>query len=359
MCRGGSMIQNEKKEHILMLLRKLQTDRTLEKAEFVELIKNRELIEDELFQISKEIHVENFHRKVYVRGLIEISSYCGNDCYYCGIRKSNRNAKRYRLNAEEIYEQVRFGTKLGFKSFVLQGGEDPGFSDKTLIEVIKEIKRINPQTAITLSVGEKPFETLKAYKEAGADRFLLRHETRDKEHYYKLHPRDMDQDFRLHMLEDLKKLGFQTGSGIMVGSPYQTEENLAEDLLFLRKLNPEMIGIGPFVPASGTPFENEASGSAELTVFILAILRIMFPNANLPATTSLATLSKTARDRAIEVAANVYMPNLTPTYRRREYKLYNDKACFEVEAAENLKQLGKIFENIGSELVMDRGDYSE
>ncbi|MDY6038219.1 MAG: [FeFe] hydrogenase H-cluster radical SAM maturase HydE [Eubacterium sp.] len=350
-------MQNEKKECSMKLLQKLLSERSLEKAEFAYLIENRTIIEEELFRKSKAINLQSFQRKIFVRGLIEISSYCRNDCYYCGIRRSNRKAKRYRLSNEEILSRVKLGTEIGFMSFVLQGGEDAGFTEEALIEAIKGIKKINPKAALTLSVGEKSFDTLKAYKEAGADRFLLRHETRNREHYYKLHPKEMSQDFRLQTLKNLKALGYQTGSGIMVGSPGQTAEHIAEDLLFLRELNPEMIGIGPFVPAKGTPFENEANGSAELTVFILGILRIMFPHANLPATTSLATLSKPARDKAIDVAANVYMPNLTPNYRRREYNLYDDKACFEMEAAENLDDLKKIMKNIGYRVVMDRGDY--
>lgn len=347
------------KSDVYLIFDKLLKTRSLSKNEFEFLILNRDFVLDDVYRSAKAITKKFFNKEIYVRGLIEISNCCKNDCYYCGIRASNKNVNRYRLSKEEILDSVRLGTELGFKTFVLQGGEDGGFKDEDLIDIIKNIKTVNPQTAITLSVGEKEFDVLKMYREAGADRFLLRHETKNREHYYKLHPKSMSQEHRLKALRDLKTLGFQTGSGIMVGSPGQTIENIAEDLVFLLELQPEMVGIGPFIPAQGTPFENEASGSVEMTVFLLCILRIMFPKANIPATTSLATLSKEWRDKAIEYAANVYMPNMTPTYRRMDYSLYKDKACFKIEAAENLEELKKLFGSLGYRVVMSRGDFKD
>lgn len=347
------------KNDIYLIFDKLLKTRNLKLEEFELLIENRDMILDEVYLSARAITKRFFNKQIYVRGLIEISNCCKNDCYYCGIRASNRDVNRYRLSREEILESVKLGTEIGFKTFVLQGGEDNGFKDEELMEIIREIKKINPETAITLSVGEKEFDVLEKYKLAGADRFLLRHETKNQEHYYKLHPKSMSQEHRLQALSNLKKLGFQTGSGIMVGSPGQTVSNIAEDLVYLSELNPEMVGIGPFIPAKGTPFENEESGSAELTVFLLCILRIMFPKANIPATTSLATLSKEWRDKAIEFAANVYMPNMTPTYRRKDYALYKDKACFKIEAAENLEELKSMFGKLGYCVVMNRGDFKD
>ena len=342
---------------IYLIFDKLLKYRKLSKREFEVLIENRDLIREKTYSTSKAILNEIFHNKVYVRGLIEISNYCKNDCLYCGIRASNSNVNRYRLSKDEILESVKLGTQIGFKSFVLQGGEDPLFTDEELMDIVKEIKKINPKAAITLSVGEKEYDVLKRFKEIGVDRYLLRHETKNEQHYYKLHPKKMSQKHRLDTLTYLKELGYQTGSGIMVGSPGQSLSNIAEDLLYLVELNPEMIGIGPFMPAEGTPYENEIQGSGELTVFLLCVLRIMFPTANIPATTSLATLSKYWRDMAIMYAANVYMPNLTPDYRRKDYALYKDKACFKVEAGENLDELKRMFKELGYIIVMDRGDY--
>lgn len=345
------------KGDVYLIFDKLLKTRKLSQEEFELIIENRNLILEDVYLASKAITKKHFNKKIYVRGLIEISNYCKNDCFYCGIRASNENVNRYRLSIEEIFDSVKLGTDIGFKTFVLQGGEDSGFSDEQLVETIKGIKLINPQAAITLSVGEKESDALKQFKEAGADRFLLRHETKNEEHYYKLHPKNMSQKNRLKVLSNLKAIGFQTGSGIMVGSPGQTIKDIAQDLVYLRELNPEMIGIGPFIPAKGTPFEKEEPGSAELTVFLLCILRIMFPKANIPATTSLATLSSEYRDMAIKYAANVYMPNLTPNYRRGDYSLYNDKVSFKIEAAENLNELKKMFEKLGYFIVMNRGDY--
>lgn len=340
-----------------MLVEKLLNNHILEFEEFLELLHNQKKYVDELLYASENLTNKYFNKKIFVRGLIEFSNVCKNDCYYCGIRASNDSVSRYRLSKEEILDSVRFGTDIGFNTFVLQGGEDLFLSDEFFVDVIREIKRINPNTAITLSLGEKSYESLKAFKKAGADRFLLRQETINKEHYYKLHPNKMNYENRIECLRNLKSLGYQTGTGIMVGSPYQTMENIVEDLIFMSELKPEMIGIGPYISQKDTPFKDMDNGSVELTIYLIAILRLMFPKSNIPATTSLVTLDENGRNRAIKAGANVFMPNLTPSNHRNEYALYDNKAAFKVEAAENLEELKKIMSSIGYEVVMSRGDY--
>ncbi|WBW49222.1 [FeFe] hydrogenase H-cluster radical SAM maturase HydE [Peptoniphilus equinus] len=345
------------KSDIKQLADELIKTRRLSGEKFEQLLTHRDVVKKEIQQSAKAVTTKSFHRTLYVRGLIEISNYCRNNCFYCGIRRDNDYVSRYRLTKDEILKSVRLGTDMGFKTFVLQGGEDPGLSDAFLMDVLDSIHHINPEAAITLSIGEKDTATLEAYKSHGADRFLLRHETKNRDHYYQLHPETMSLENRLRALSDLKALGYQTGSGIMVGTPGQTYATLAEDLVYLHELQPEMVGIGPFIPAKHTPFENEPAGSVELTLFLLCVLRLMFPKANIPATTSLNTLSKTGRDDAITYACNVYMPNLTPPRHRKDYALYDDKACFKIEAAENLDDLKAIMKGLGREVVMDRGDF--
>lgn len=341
----------------IKLIYKLLDKRELSFEEYLHILENRNDISKELFKFSNKVTKEYFNNKIYVRGLIEFSNFCKNDCYYCGIRASNKNAKRYRLSKEEILKSVSLGTEIGFKTFVLQGGEDPYFSEDLFIDIIRSIKKINPDCAVTLSIGEKDYSTLKKLRENGADRFLLRHETINRDHYYYLHPREMSYDNRLECLDNLKKLKYQTGSGIMVGSPKQSLENIAEDLVYLKKLNPEMVGIGPFVSQKDSPFSNYENGDVDLTIFLIGILRLMFPRANIPATTSLQTLDSSGRERAIKAGANVFMPNLTPEKHREDYALYDNKACFKMEAAENLNDLKRLIADIGYELVMSRGDY--
>jgi len=278
--------------------------------------------------------------------------------YYCGIRKGNVEAQRYRLTKEEILDCCRNGYALGFRTFVLQGGEDPWYTDERMVEIIRAIKLEYPDCALTLSIGEKSFETYRKFKEAGADRYLLRHETADEVHYGKLHPPQMSISVRKQCLRDLKTLGFQTGAGFMVGSPYQTAENLADDLLFLKELKPEMVGIGPFIPHCDTQFADLPSGSVELTLTMLALTRLMLPKVLLPATTALATLApKDGRIRAFEVGANVVMPNLSPEENKGYYSLYNNKLSTGIEAAESIERLRVEIEKSGNQLDMSRGDH--
>lgn len=310
-----------------------------------------------LFEKARETALSVFGNKIYIRGLIEFTNYCKNGCYYCGINKENTKAERYRLSLEEILKCCRQGNKLGFKTFVLQGGEDGFYSNAKMVEIIKAIKKEFPQNALTLSIGERSYETYKSFYDAGADRYLLRHETCTLEHYNKLHPERMSLFNRLNCLKNLKKIGFQTGCGIMVGSPYQTIENIADDILYMYDFHPQMIGLGPFISHKDTIFKDMPNGSVEMTLRILAIMRILLPNVLLPATTALGTLDKQSREKGILAGANVLMPNLSPLNNRKKYTLYDNKICTGEEAAESLDKLKKLIAKIGYEIVSDRGDY--
>lgn len=310
----------------------------------------------ELYKTADKIRRENYGDKVYIRGLIEVSSYCKNNCLYCGIRAGNKNAMRYRLSEEEILSCCKAGYELGFRTFVMQGGEDNHFTDEFMCRVIYKIKSLYPECAVTLSLGERSYESYKALKEAGADRYLLRHETANDNHYSRLHPEGMKLSERKKCLFNLKELGYQVGSGFMVGSPYQTWETLAEDLLFLKELEPQMIGIGPFISHKGTPFKNKESGSLYLTLKLISILRLMFPKALIPATTALSSISPVGREMGLKAGANVVMPNLSPEDVRAKYNLYDNKAYSGSEAAESLAILKNLVENAGYRVVVDRGD---
>lgn len=296
---------------------------------------------------------------VYVRGLIEFTNYCKNDCRYCGIRRSNREAQRYRLSEEEILSCCGEGWRLGFRTFVLQGGEDPWYTDERLERIIRSIKERCPGCAVTLSVGERSYESYQRLREAGADRYLLRHETASDAHYRRLHPAEMSLAHRKQCLYQLKALGYQAGAGFMVGSPGQTYAELAEDLVFLGELKPQMAGIGPFVPHHNTPFRNEPAGSVELTVRLLSMVRILLPRVLLPATTALGTTDPLGREKGFAAGANVLMPNLSPAGRRKQYDLYDNKLCTGDEAAESLADLKKRVEAAGWRLSMERGDAAE
>lgn len=341
------------------LVDKLETDRILSKDEFVALIENRETVRNYITDKAVKIRQKHYSNKVYVRGLIEFSNYCKNDCYYCGIRRSNKNASRYRLTKEDILECCKEGYSLGFRTFVLQGGEDNHFDDDTLCDIIKSIRTLYPDCAITISAGEKSRESYQRIFDAGANRYLLRHETANDEHYAKLHPESLTLKNRKRCLFDLKEIGFQTGSGFMVGSPFQTTENLAEDLIFLAQLKPQMVGIGPFIPHCDTPFSDKKAGDAELVVFLLSVIRLMLPTALIPATTALGTIATDGRERGIMAGANVIMPNLSPLNVRKKYLLYNDKISTGDEAAESLNNLRLSMQKIGYEVVVDRGDFKE
>lgn len=338
-------------------IQKLKEGQNLSKEEWIFLIEHRSpSLTEYLFEQARELRQQYFGKDIYIRGLIEFTNYCKNDCFYCGIRKSNTTATRYRLTKEEILSCCQKGYVLGFRTFVLQGGEDGYFSDARLCDIVSSIKNAYPDCAITLSVGEKSYESYQALFEAGADRYLLRHETFDAAHYRKLHPSVLTAEARQQCLWNLKEIGYQVGTGFMVGSPYQTSEHLADDLLFIKKLNPQMIGIGPFISHHATPFKEQNSGSLELTLFILGLLRVMLPKALLPATTALGTISPNGRELGILAGANVIMPNLSPLGIRKNYLLYDNKICTGDEAAESIAHLKKSMKQIGYQIVVSRGD---
>ncbi|HHZ06423.1 MAG TPA: [FeFe] hydrogenase H-cluster radical SAM maturase HydE [Clostridiales bacterium] len=340
------------------LIDKLEKEHILTKSEFVTLLNNiTPQLSQYLFKKSTVIAKKHFGNRVYVRGLIEFTNYCKNDCYYCGIRCSNKNADRYRLTMEEILGCCEQGYSLGFRTYVLQGGEDPYFTDDKMVDIITAIKERYPRCAITLSIGEKTKESYQKFFDAGADRFLLRHETADCNHYSKLHPNNLSAKNRQRCLFNLKEIGYQTGTGFMVGSPYQTVENLADDLLFIKQLSPQMVGIGPFIPHCDTPFRDKPKGNVDLCLFLLGLLRLMIPNVLLPATTALGTAHNTGREKGILAGANVVMPNLSPVMYRKKYSLYDNKICTGEEAAECNKCLARRMNSIGYEIVTDRGDY--
>lgn len=342
------------------LIDKLYKNHNLEKEEFKYLIENFDKDTSEyLFSLAQTTSQEYFQKEVYIRGLIEFTNYCKNDCYYCGIRRSNKNVSRYRLNKEEILSCCQNGYELGFRTFVLQGGEDPAFTDEIMVDIIKDMREGYPDCAITLSVGEKSYDQYQAYYEAGANRFLLRHETANEEHYKNLHPESLSLENRKECLRNLKKIGYQVGTGFMVGSPYQTPECLAEDLAFIKELSPQMVGIGPFIPHKETPFKDFPAGSMDLTLFLIGLIRLMLPNALIPATTALGTIDPKGREKGILSGSNVLMPNLSPIGVRKKYELYDNKICTGEEAAECNVCLRNRVSSIGYNVVEKRGDFVE
>ncbi len=302
---------------------------------------------------------EIYGRDVYLRGLIEFTNYCKNDCLYCGIRRSNRSADRYRLTEKQILDCCQTGYQLGFRTFVLQGGEDPFYTDERLCSIVREIKKLYPDCAVTLSVGERSRESYARLREAGADRYLLRHETADAGHFAKIHPGELSLEQRIRCLRDLKELGYQVGCGFMVGSPYQTIDSIVADLEFIKEFQPHMVGIGPFIPHHSTPFAKEPAGSLELTLYLLAIVRLMLPDVLLPATTALGTIHPRGRELGLLAGANVVMPNLSPTEVRSKYLLYDNKICTGDEAAECRRCLERRVESVGYKIVVSRGDWRE
>lgn len=312
---------------------------------------------EELYAEARRVRDEVYGRKVFMRGLIEISNHCRNNCLYCGIRR-DAVVQRYRLTKEDILACCREGHRLGFRTFVLQGGEDGWYTDELMCDIVSSIRSAYPDCAITLSLGERGRESFRRLREAGADRYLLRHETADCDHYAKLHPAEMSFDYRMQCLHDLRDLGFQVGAGFMVGSPHQTLETIKKDLKFIEEFRPEMVGIGPFIPAAGTPFEKEPAGSVELTIRLLAIIRILHPHVLLPATSALGTMHPTGRERAVNAGANVVMPNLSPQDTRALYAIYNNKLSTGSEAAESAADIRARMKAIGYEVPTDRGDYA-
>lgn len=340
------------------LILKLEKEKILTKEEFTFLIKNRnEELAEFLFEKARKIREAHYGKDVYIRGLIEFTNYCKNDCLYCGIRRSNKTCERYRLTKEDILLCCEEGYSLGFRTFVLQGGEDNHYSDDFMCDIISEIKEKYPDCAITLSIGEKSKESYQKYFDAGADRYLLRHETADFSHYSKLHPENLSAEHRQRCLWDLKEIGYQVGTGFMVGSPFQTEENLAEDMLFIHKLQPQMVGIGPFIPHHATPFKDEKSGTLELTLFMLGLLRLMLPTALLPSTTALGTIHPEGREKGLLAGANVVMPNLSPLTVRKKYLLYDNKICTGDESAQCRACLEKRVASTGYSIVVAKGDH--
>ena len=311
-----------------------------------------------LHEKARQTTLARFGNAVFIRGLIEISNRCRNNCLYCGIRKSNTMVSRYALSRETIVSCCKEGYALGFRTFVLQGGEDVSQTDDWVEETVSAIRKEFPDCAITLSLGEKTKEAYQRFLKAGANRYLLRHETFNEAHYQELHPSEMSRNHRLQCLEWLKEIGYQTGTGIMVGSPGQTIDHLVEDLLFIERFQPEMIGIGPFIPHTDTPFADEQAGSISMTLKLISILRLMHPSALIPATTALASLSPDGREKGILAGANVVMPNLSPSTVRGKYALYNQKAAFGSEAAEGLKLLEEQLNGIGYKISYSRGDYN-
>lgn len=342
------------------IIEKLETEQklTLEGLHVLLETENEESIA-ELAKRARETAQGIYGNMVYIRGLIEFTNYCKNDCLYCGIRRSNKNVERYRLSEEQILSCCARGYELGFRTFVLQGGEDPYFTDERICSIVSQIKKNHPDCAVTLAIGEKERESYQAYFDAGADRYLLRHETADRAHYQSLHPAEMSFSNRKRCLQDLKEIGFQTGCGFMVGSPGQSVETLYEDLMFIKKLQPQMVGIGPFIPQKDTPFGDRKAGTMEMTLRLLSIIRLLHPHVLLPSTTALGTIHPQGREKGILAGANVVMPNLSPMEVRDKYKLYDNKICTGDEAAECRNCLQNRMENIGYEVVTDRGDYKK
>ena len=341
-----------------MLIDKLYCEKILTKEELLTLVKITDE-EDFLYLCEKanQKKEEIFGKAVYIRGLIEFTNYCKNDCYYCGIRCSNKKAERYRMSVNDILSACKTGEELGIRTYVLQGGEDPYFTDDKLIEIVKKIKEVYPEKAITLSVGERSFDSYQKLKDAGVDRYLLRHESATEEHYQKLHPENLTLVNRKECLFHLKNIGVQTGAGFMVESPYQTDEHLVNDLLFLKELNPQMVGIGPFIHHKDTPFGESSDGTVRKTVLMIALTRLLLPNALIPSTTALASLDQNGRKMALHSGANVVMPNLTPLYNRKNYLLYQNKIAIGEETAENFQKLWEEIESIGLSVGLSRGDY--
>ena len=314
---------------------------------------------DFAIELARQRTLERFGRKIWFRGIVEFSNICKCDCHYCGIRCSNHNVSRYRLSPEDIFECCAEGYGAGFRTFVLQGGEDGWFTDERMCAIVREIKEKWPDCAVTLSLGERSRESYQAMFDAGADRYLLRHETADEDHYALLHPASQTLANRLRCLRDLKDIGYQTGCGIMVGSPGQTPATLAKDMIFMQEFRPQMVGVGPFLPHKDTPFRGEKPGSVELTLFVLALCRLVLPGVLLPATTALGTAEADGRVRGVLAGCNVIMPNLSPASVRKKYMLYDNKAGSDLTASEGVALLRGQMEAIGYGVVIGRGDYQE
>lgn len=346
--------------NIRELINKLNQNKFLTHADWCELIAFSSAEDREYARlVASELTKEHFGNHVFFRGIIEFSNICKNDCFYCGIRCSNKRISRYRLTEDEILLCCRAGYRLGYRTFVLQSGESGYVVSPQFLELIRTIKAEYPDCAVTLSVGECSRKIYEEMYAAGADRYLLRHETADKAHYEKLHPTGMSFENRIRCLYDLKEIGFQTGCGMMVGTPYQTPDTLAADMEFMGRFQPAMVGIGPFLPHKDTPFSDCPVGSQELTLFLLSLTRIMLPDALIPATTALGTVAQDGRIQGVLAGCNVVMPNLSPQNVRKSYMLYDNKSGTELSAEESLNLLKKQMESIGREVVVGRGDHKD
>lgn len=337
------------------LIDKLEKEKNLNDDEFLRILTD-EGLNELLAQKARKTREKFYGKDVYIRGLIEFTNYCKNNCYYCGIRVGNKNIERYRLTKEEISDCADNGYRLGFRTFVLQGGEDAYFTDDIILDIIKSIKSKHPDCAVTLSIGEKEKESYQKFFDAGAERYLLRHETADKTHYNTLHPKEMSYERRVKCLTDLKEIGYQVGCGMMIGSPGQTKEHLLADIRFLQKIQPDMVGIGPFIPHRDTIYKDKKSGTLEETLRLLSIIRLILPQCLLPATTALGTISPNGREQGLLAGANVVMPNLSPKSVRGKYLLYDNKICTGDEAAECIKCMKSRVNSVGYNIVESRGD---
>lgn len=346
------------KEYMSGLADRLEAERNLTDDEFADVL----LCDDPGFSEylagkARAVRERYYGKSVYLRGLIEFTNICKNNCYYCGIRSGNNNCERYRLSEEQILSCCNMGYELGFRTFVLQGGEDPYYTDEKVVSIVSAIKENHPDCAVTLSIGEREKESYQKFFDAGADRYLLRHETADREHYEMLHPAELSFDHRMQCLKDLKDIGFQVGCGMMVGSPYQMTEHLVKDLRFLQDFKPEMVGIGPFIPHHDTQFADFEAGTVEMTLRLLSVIRLMLPDVLLPATTALGTIDPIGREKGILAGANVVMPNLSPSDVREKYLLYDNKICTGDEAAESIRSMAMRISSVGYEVETARGDH--
>jgi biotin synthase len=338
------------------LIEKLYTQNSLEKAELLYLLNNlNDGSREYLRQKADETRQSRYGKTVFMRGLIEFTNYCSRSCIYCGIRAANKHAERYRLTLQDILHCCTIGYELGYRTYVLQGGEDAFYTDEKILEIVSSIKSKFPDCAITLSIGEKSYESYEKYFDAGADRYLLRHETASKSLYESLHP-GMSFENRIQCLRNLKEIGYQIGAGFLVGLPRQTNEDYVEDLMFIKELQPHMVGIGPFIPHKDTPLANEIGGTVHETLTLLSIIRLLLPEVLLPATTALGSIDPRGREKGIKAGANVVMPNLSPTDVRAKYSLYDGKICTGDEAAECRRCIEGRITAAGFSVDMSRGD---
>ena len=340
------------------LINKLYKEHHLDRKEWTQVLSDF-TEEDRIYAagLAREVADSIYGKDIYIRGIVEFSNICKQNCYYCGLRCGNSKLERYRLTEQQILECCDSGYEYGFRTFVLQSGEDPYYTTETICSIVKCLKERHPDCAVTLSLGEKTYEEYKAYREAGADRYLLRHETANEEHYGKLHPAEMSWKNRMECLDNLKKLGYQTGCGVMIGSPEQTVECLVDDMLYMQDFEPEMIGLGPFLPHSDTPFRDKPKGSYEMTLYMISLCRLMLPTVLLPATTALGTIRPNGREQGVLAGANVIMPNLSPVQVRDKYMLYDNKICTGDTSSECRGCIERRMESIGYKVVITRGDH--